>query len=172
VSAPLRVLVAGVGNVLLGDDGFGVEVARRLAGRPSMPGVRVAEFGVRSVDLTFALLDGCDAAIVVDATRRGGAPGSLYVVEPAELEGPALDAALALTPDHGLDPTKVLAYVRAVSGRDVSLRVVGCEPLAVPRPEDEGLAMGLSAPVAAAVEPACDLVERLAREAAGGQRHA
>jgi hydrogenase maturation protease len=163
-----RVLVAGVGNVLCGDDGFGVEVARRLATRPPLPGVTVAEFGIRSVDLTFALLDGCDAAIVVDATRRGGAPGSLYVLEPAVPEGAELDAALAIRPDHGLDATKVVAYVRAASGKHVSLRVVGCEPLAIPRPEDDGFSMGLSAPVAAAVEAACDLVERLAREAAGG----
>jgi hydrogenase maturation protease len=168
VTAGLRVLVAGVGNVLCGDDGFGVEVARRLAARPALAGVTVMAFGVRSVDLTFALLDGCDAAIVVDATRRGGAPGSLYVLEPAVPEGRGLDLALALSPDHGLDATKVLAYVRAVGGKLASLRVVGCEPLNAMRPEDDGLAIGLSAPVAAAVEPACDLVERLARAAARG----
>ncbi len=165
---PSRVLVAGVGNIFFGDDGFGVEVARRLATRPALPGVTVTEFGIRSVDLTFALLDGCDVAIVVDATRRGGAPGSLYVLEPSVPEGAALDAALAIAPDHGLDATKVLAYVRATSGKSISLRIVGCEPLTVPRPEDDGFSMGLSAPVAAAVDAACDLVERLARDAARG----
>jgi hydrogenase maturation protease len=167
-----RVLIAGVGNILFGDDGFGVEVARRLAARPQPPGVRVAEFGVRSVDLTFALLDGCDAAIVVDAARRGGAPGSLYVIEPDAATADAVDPALAIAPDHGLDPTRVLAYVRAVGGRLEALRVVGCEPLTVGRPEDTGLSMGLSPPVAAAVDAACAIVERLAVQAAGGHLRA
>src|SRR5438270_10803156 len=81
-----RVLVAGIGNIFLGDDAFGVEVAQRLAQRPLPAGVRVVDFGIRGLDLTYALLDGQDAVILVDATLRGGPPGTLYVIEP-EAEG-------------------------------------------------------------------------------------
>ena len=121
-----------------GGGSFGVEVARRLAAPPPLPGVSVAEFGVRSVDLTFALLEGCDVAIVVDATRRGGAPGSLYVIEPSVPEGhdDLERRARALRPIIGLDPTKVLAYVRAVGGKLASLRVVRLR--AAPRPASRG----------------------------------
>src|SRR6516225_7125141 len=83
-----RILVAGIGNIFLGDDAFGVEVARRLAARPQPDGVRVADFGIRGIDLTYALLDGYETVILVDATPRGGQPGTLYVIEP-DVGGPA-----------------------------------------------------------------------------------
>src|SRR5439155_13673490 len=87
-----RVLVAGVGNIFLGDDAFGVEVAQRLARRALPPEVRVVDFGIRGLDLTYALLDGYEAVILVDAAPRGGRPGTLYVLEPARGEPPEAEA--------------------------------------------------------------------------------
>jgi len=153
----MRVLVAGVGNVLLGDDGFGVELARRLARRGVPEGVRVTDFGIRGLDLTYALLDGWDGVIVVDAVRRGGAPGTLYVLEPAVGEG-----AGAGLDTHAMHPARVLAAVQSMGGAVGWLRLVGCEPGALP--EDDALAIGLSAPVEAAVEPAIGLVDGLLAE--------
>ena len=152
-----RVLVAGIGNVFFGDDGFGVEVARRLGERPQPEGVRVVDFGIRGLDLAYALSDGYDAAILVDALPRGGPPGTLYVLEPEVAAAPT--GTLADT--HGLDPARILSLLRTL-GDDVPIvRVVGCEPTLVAGDE---MTMGLSAPVAAAVDGAVTLVEALAAE--------
>jgi hydrogenase maturation protease len=149
-----RILVAGIGNVLLGDDGFGVEVARRLAARDQPAGVRVVEYGVRGLDLAYALLDGYEAAILVDAAHRSGPAGSLYVIAP---EPGAADA----SPDpHELTPERVLALVRALGGDVPSLWLVGCEPQRL-GDDDGDPFMGLSPVVAAAVEPAMALVDAL-----------
>ena len=149
-----RILVAGVGNVFLGDDGFGVEVSRRLAGRRLPDGVRVVDFGIRGLDLTYALLEGWDAAILVDAAPRGGQPGTLYVLEP-QLDP---NAPAAIEP-HAMDPVKVLALVREMGGTPPVMRVVACEPA-----EAGEFEMGLSPAVKAAVDPAVALVEELARQ--------
>jgi hydrogenase maturation protease len=153
-----RLLIAGIGNVFFGDDGFGVEVVRRLAARPQPEGVRVVDFGIRGFDLACALVDGCGGAILIDATRRGGAPGALHVLdlEGVGVEGPAggLDA-------HGLHPAKVLQLARALGEVSPWLRLVGCEPLTFGA--DEEPVMGLSPPVRAAVDEAVRLVEALAR---------
>jgi len=77
-----RILVAGIGNIFKGDDGFGVEVVRRLAQRPLPSSVTVADFGIRGIDLTYALLDGYEAAVLVDAAQRGELPGTISIVEP------------------------------------------------------------------------------------------
>jgi hydrogenase maturation protease len=153
----MRVLVAGIGNVLLGDDGFGVEVVRRLASRALPEGVAARDFGIRGVDLAYALSDGWDAAILVDAAARGGAPGTLYVIDPSVASAaPAVDG-------HALDPASVLAYVRAVGGAlPASLRVVACEPAHIPA--DDEIEMGLSAPVDAAVDAAVRVVASLVDE--------
>ena len=119
-----RVLVAGIGNVFFGDDGFGVEVVRRLGARPQREGVQVTDFGIRGLDLAYALADGYDAAILVDAVPRGGVPGTLYVLEP---DVPAFPMG-ALTDTHGLEPAKILGMVRTMGGRLPVLRLVGCEP--------------------------------------------
>ncbi|MGH8593660.1 MAG: hydrogenase maturation protease [Gammaproteobacteria bacterium] len=111
------VLVAGIGNVFLGDDAFGVEVAQRLSQRQLPQGVRVADFGIRGMDLSYALLDGFDQAILVDTRQQGGPPGTLYVIEP-ELEDKADDADpqdLLISP-HDMDPGKVLRIVKAMGG--------------------------------------------------------
>lgn len=165
MTTPSRILVAGIGNIFFGDDGFGVEVSRRLAGRPLPEGVRVVDFGIRGLDLTYALLDDYDGVVLVDTVMRGGEPGTLYVIEP---EVPEEDE-LSVEP-HGLDPNTVLAMLRTMGGEVRRLRLVGCEPAALG--SDEELAMGLSAKVAAAVEPAADLVESVVaelQEAAGAE---
>src|SRR5262245_63034516 len=121
-----RVLVAGVGNIFLGDDAFGIEVVRELAQKPLPDGVRVVDFGIRGLDLTYALLDGYETVILVDALPRGGPPGTLYVleVEPPESE---TTAELAVE-GHNLDPAKVFRLAAALGCSVRRLLVVGCEP--------------------------------------------
>ena len=148
-----RVLVAGVGNVFLGDDGFGVEVVRRLAGRPVPPGVRIADFGIRGLDLAYALLEPYDLVILVDACRRGGAPGTVYLLEPEPSS-----AGAALEP-HGMIPTRALRMAQEMGARVGRLVVAGCEPESFGEP---GIGrVGLSSPVAAAVDEAVRLVNTI-----------
>lgn len=159
-----RILVAGVGNIFLGDDAFGVEVVQRLARRPLPPEVRVVDFGIRGLDLTYALLAGYETVILVDATPRGGAPGTLYVLE---LDDAASEAgAAAVIETHGMDPMKVLRLAAAMGGRVGRLLLVGCEP----RPPDEAdeMSMGMSDAVRAAVDEAVVLVESLVARFLGG----
>ncbi|HEX3526626.1 MAG TPA: hydrogenase maturation protease [Thermoanaerobaculia bacterium] len=146
-------LIAGVGNIFLGDDGFGVEVAQRLAGRALPDGVQVADFGIRGVHLAYELVDkGYESTILVDATLRGGEPGTVYLIEPDldadESSGGGADMADA----HEMDPRAVFGLVRTLGGSPGRILVVGCEPACI---ED---AMGLSEPVAAAVEEAITLI--------------
>lgn len=153
------ILVAGIGNIFLGDDAFGVEVAQRLTARPQPAGVRVVDFGIRGFDLAYALLDGHEAAILIDALPRGGEPGTLYVIEPRldEIDAGANPDLVLET--HGMDPVKVLRLVAAMGGQPGRILVVGCEPEALGEYEDGR--MGLSEPVQAAVEEAVELVESL-----------
>ena len=148
------ILVAGIGNVFKGDDGFGVEVVARLARRGVPPGVTVVDFGIRGIDLTYALMDGYGAAVMIDTMQHGEAPGTVSVIEPEPI-GDAADAAFS---PHELDPAKVLRLARMLGGDCPRLLVVACEPLTF---GGEDGAMGLSAPVAAAVAPAVEAVERL-----------
>jgi hydrogenase maturation protease len=151
-----RILVAGIGNIFLGDDGFGVEVARRLLGK--LPeAARVVDFGTRGYDLAYALMDGYELAILVDATPRGGTPGTLYTLEPE------LERSGQISEDsgdaHGFDPVRVLAYVHAIDGKLNRVLVLGCEPASLG--EEEGGRMGLSAPVEAAADEAARMIEAL-----------
>ncbi|MGH7539433.1 MAG: hydrogenase maturation protease [Gemmatimonadota bacterium] len=149
-----RTLVAGIGNVFFSDDGFGVEVAARLAQEPLRNGVRVVDTGIRARHLAFELLDGgYDTAILVDAVARGGAPGTVYLIEP-EPDGDFGHDVAALD-GHTMGPGAVLGFLRQFGGAPTRVLVVGCEPERV----DEG--MGLSPPVAAAVEDALTLVRSL-----------
>jgi hydrogenase maturation protease len=166
MTAP-RVLVAGVGNVFRGDDAFGVEVVRRLAGRPLPEGVRVADFGTRGRDLAYAILDGYDGVILVDVTRRGGEPGTLYVVEPWPAE---VDPSVGLAATHAVDLPAVFGLVRTLGGTLPRLYLVGCEPADF-GPDDEGR-MGLSGPVAGAVDRAVALVEAVGADALAEPRRA
>ena len=158
------ILVACIGNIFLGDDGFGVAVAQRLAARDQPAGVRVVDFGIRGFDLAYALLDEYEATIMVDATPRGDASGTLYVIEP-ELDN-LEPLAEQVIESHGMNPVKVLGMVKALGGRPKRLLLVGCEPATL-GPEDEGF-MGLSAPVHAAVDGAVRLVESLVADILGG----
>lgn len=145
-----RVLVAGVGNLFLGDDGFGPEAARRLAARPLPPGVEVVDYGIRGMHLAYDLLAGYDTLVIVDAVPRGGRPGDVVVLEVGDedLGTGDFDA-------HGMEPTAMLASLGALGGRLPRTLVVGCEPA------DVGERIGLSPPVAAAVDRAVELVTGL-----------
>jgi hydrogenase maturation protease len=162
MTRPPRILVAGIGNIFLGDDAFGSEVARRLRTRPQPPNVRVVDFGIRGLDLTYELVDGCDAAILVDATpRRAGAPGTLYVIEPKV--GPdAAAAGGASIEAHSMDPFRVLQTVAAMGGKCGRVLLVGCEPTPPdPAAPPDDVPLGMTPPVRAAVEEAIGLVESL-----------
>jgi hydrogenase maturation protease len=157
-----RILVAGIGNIFLGDDAFGVEVVGRLLRRGLPDYVRVVDYGIRGLDLAYALLDDYDVAILVDAAGQGREPGTLYVLEP---ELGDIDDPQAIPVDaHGMNPVRVLEMVRALSGRPRRVLVVGCEPATL-GDEFEG-SMGLSAPVEAAVGGAIAIVESLIAKAA------
>jgi hydrogenase maturation protease len=147
-------LVVGIGNVFLGDDGFGVEVAARLSKEDLPEGVRVLDAGIRARYLAYELLDGnYETAILVDAVARGGAPGTIYVIEP-EVAGDSNDAATAFD-GHTMDPGAMLEFLHSVGRGSTRLLIVGCEPECV----DER--MGLSPPVAAAVDEALVIVRGL-----------
>lgn len=146
-----RVLIAGIGNIFFGDDAFGVEAARQLQLRPMPDGVRVVDFGIRGLDLAYALTDGCDLAILVDAVRLGEPAGTLYVIEP-DVAGGALPA--PQMDGHALDPWQALGAARAL-GPLPKVFLVGCEPGEI-GPESGA---ELSAPVQAAVGQAVALIE-------------
>jgi hydrogenase maturation protease len=155
--SPKRILVAGVGNVFLGDDGFGVEVVRRLAGRELPEDVEVADFGIRGMDLIYALQEDYEVVIFVDAAPRGEEPGTVYLLEP-EIEE---DGEVVLD-THGMDPVKVIKFARTLGARPGRTLVVGCEPkVVISRENYEEMLMELSEPVQAAVEEAVKLVESL-----------
>jgi hydrogenase maturation protease len=159
-------LVAGIGNILLSDDGFGVEVAKRLADDDVPEQVRIADYGIRGVHLAYELLDGYETLVLIDATPRGGAPGTVYVIEPdieqAAANGPTTEAiAEGRSPvmdSHSMDPGAVFALLRALGGEVPRVVVVGCEPATV---ED---VIGLSEQVEGAVGKAVEVVRGLIEE--------
>lgn len=161
------ILVAGIGNVFLGDDGFGVEVVQRLHARREVawpPEVRVIDYGIRGIDLYYALLDGVDLAILVDATHRDGPPGALYVIEPSAPSPEAgfeRDVPPVLISPHDLDPAKVLQAVEAMGGKVGRIVLIGCEPESLGTEDGQEGRMGLSVPVAAAVNEAVELIEEM-----------
>jgi len=164
-SAP-KILVAGIGNIFLGDDGFGVEVASHLAARSRAEGVRVIDFGIRGLDLAYALMDGPEVTILIDACPRGAAPGTLYVVEPdlSSFDSPnnsrmAVDA-------HAMNPMVVLGMAKSMGAPAKRILLIGCEPATLG--PDEGQ-MGLSEVVQAAVEPAVTLTESLVARLLNGE---
>ena len=153
-----RVLVAGIGNIFLGDDGFGVEVAQRLRRRPARDDVRVEDYGIRGVHLAYELLDGYDALVLVDAVPLDEPAGTVVVMEPDSpspvtggLGGPVLEA-------HSMDPVLVLDLLAGLGGTVDRVLVVGCAPASL----DEGI--GLSPAVEGAVDRAVDAIEDLLGE--------
>ncbi|HEY5261356.1 MAG TPA: hydrogenase maturation protease [Solirubrobacteraceae bacterium] len=156
-----RVLVAGIGNVFLGDDGWGVALAGRLAVRALPRGVEVADFGIRGMDLAYAMQDGYEVVVFLDATPRGEPPGTLYVIEPD------LDDIEMTIDAHGMDPVKMLALARALGAESLPRTlIVGCEPQTRMSAEDEHILAELTEPVQATLEPAVALVEDLLAELA------
>jgi hydrogenase maturation protease len=166
----VTVLVAGIGNVFRSDDGFGVEVVNRLAGRALPDGVEVVDIGIRGMHLAYQLLDGYSALVLVDATSRGGRPGQLYLLE-HDVSAPPEPGDEVPVPDaHDMTPDIVLSLLgslAAAMGPESGLApaaglrrvlVVGCEPAST----EDG--MGLSAPVAAAVDSAATAVVRVATD--------
>ena len=168
-----RLLIAGIGNIFLGDDGFGVEVARRLSSAELPDWVQVVDYGIRGMHLAYDLAGGYTSAILIDATARGAAPGTICVIEP-DLSSPAPsaggdEAALAANPmfnAHGMQPDVVFSMLGMLDSAARQVLVVGCEPASV----DYGI--GLSEPVAAAVDEAVQVVlDLVAGAAAAGDEH-
>jgi hydrogenase maturation protease len=160
-SAPqARVLVAGIGNIFLGDDAFGVEVVRRLEGAGVPQGVRVTDFGIRGYDLAYALTSGYDTAILVDAAQRGDTPGTLYLIEP-DLAGPESGENPAAAEAHSMDPLRVLRLAQNLGTLPRRILVLGCEPATFGGEEGH---LGLSTPVEAAVDQAIARLRSLLAE--------
>jgi hydrogenase maturation protease len=159
-SAP-RVLIAGIGNMFMADDGFGVEVASRLARRPLPPGVEARDFGIRGMDLAYALAGGYDTAILVDASPRGEPPGTLSLIEPELDDGEAAPAT------HGMDPLAVLRLARELGPLPARVLVLACEPAVRMAGDEADVTVELSEPVRAAVDEAIALLESLVREEGG-----
>lgn len=159
-----KILVAGVGNIFLGDDGFGVEVAQALRKRQLPENVVVKDFGIRGFDLAYALLDPWDVVMILDALPRGSAAGTLYVVEPDPGEA---SADPEINP-HGMDPVRVLNLAASQGTISAQVLILGCEPQDF-GDELEGR-MGLSSPVQAAVEEAANMVVELAARIAAAKQ--
>jgi len=159
VTAKTQILVAAVGNIWLSDDGFGAEVAKRLEARELPTGVSVFDFGTGGLDLAYEVMRGYHALVLVDISRQGGEPGTLYVMEadPDSVGGPIQDG--EVIDPHGMDPQTVLRFVKAVGGWPGQVIVVACEPAVV-----EEMGIGLSPAVEAAVDGAVALVVETVEE--------
>ncbi len=162
-----QILVAGVGNAFLADDGFGGAVAARLGERQLPSGVTVMDFGTGGLDLAYEVMRGYDALVIVDISRQGGEPGTLYLIEPEESEIEAGIEDGEMIDPHGMDPKTVLRFVRAVGGWPGKVVVVACEPARV---EEMGLELSddVAAVVDRAVETVLEQVEELRTDAAYG----
>jgi hydrogenase maturation protease len=164
----MKILIAGIGNIFSGDDAFGSMVARQMAGHALPFGVRVIDFGIRGLDLAYALLDEYDVAILVDAAPRGGEPGTLYVLEcePADCAESSLTAPPVIDA-HSMDPVKVLCLARSLGKTPARVLVVGCEPAFLGSDDDPF--MGLSEPVEAALGEAIRLIYSIVDRLQTGQ---
>ncbi|GCF09971.1 hydrogenase maturation protease [Dictyobacter arantiisoli] len=163
-----RILIACIGNIFLGDDGFGVEVASRLMNRQYPEGVQVVDFGIRGMDLAYSLLDEYDALVLVDTVARGGQPGTLYLIEPdltemtPEKGGEAGRMALDT---HSMDPVKVLAYARTLGAQPIHTLLIGCEPASLGSDDPcTEMQMELSEPVQAAVDEALKMIDSVVKK--------
>jgi len=161
------ILIAGIGNIFLGDDAFGVEVSQRLANKKLPRGVRAIDFGIRGFDLAYALLDGTDVTILVDACPRGEKPGTLYVIEPDldSLESPDAESAPPVD-GHVMNPVNVLRLAKTLGGPLKKILLVACEPESLGG--DEGR-MGLSDTVTGSIDEAVRMVESLVDKILAGQ---
>ena len=149
----MKTLVAGIGNIFFGDDAFGVEVAGRLAGRELPDGVRLGEYGIRGIHLAYELLEGYDTLVLIDAVPIGQPAGTVAVIE-VDMDD-VVSAGDVGIDAHTMSPASVLGTLGHIGGRVERVLVVGCQPESV---EER---IGLSAPVAAAVEVAVDEVVKV-----------
>lgn len=168
-SANKRILVAGIGNVFHGDDAFGVEVAQAMMQQDWPAAVQVGEFGIRSYDLAYALMDGYEAVILVDATQREQPPGTVSLIEPDlhtldKLDGEVVNG-------HSMNPVRVLHLVQSLGGDlpQMPLYLIGCEPAVL---ETQSGHLGLSDPVQAAVPKAIDMTRSLVQDLLRDDREA
>ena len=163
-----KILVAGIGNIFLGDDGFGVEVANRLLRRTFPSGVRIGDFGIRGFDLAYALMEGYETTILIDACpgEQHTTAGTLFVIEP-DLRGlESSEASDSFVEPHAMNPVNVLRMAAGMGAQLSRVLLLGCVPATL-GPE-EGL-MGLSEPVSAAVDEAVGLVESLVSRLLNGE---
>jgi hydrogenase maturation protease len=158
-----KVLIAGIGNIFHGDDAFGLEVIQRLSVSGLSAGATVLDFGIRSFDLAFALMDGYDLNILVDTVQRGESPGTIYLIEPDLEHLNEGEAQSSQLDPHGMDPVRVLRLAKQMGGKLGRVLIVGCEPETFGA-EEQGQ-MGLSAPVQQAVDAAAKRIEKLVAEA-------
>lgn len=152
----VQILVAGIGNIFFGDDGFGVTVAQKLLQTELPESVRVVDYGIRSYDLAYAILDEYDAVVLVDATQQGHEPGTVYLIEPDlsqlhKLNGEIVNA-------HSMNPVRVLHMVQSMGGQPERIYLVGCEPAVL---ETENGYIGLSDVVQTAVPQAIQMIRNL-----------
>jgi hydrogenase maturation protease len=163
--AEKKILIAGIGNIFLADDGFGVEVASRLATRTFPGGVRVADFGIRGFDLAYALMEGYETTILIDACPGEGEPGTLFLLEP-DLQNLNSPNAQQFVEPHAMNPLNVLRMAANMGGELKRVLLVGCVPATLGPDEGE---MGLSKPVAAAVDWAVEFVASLVTRILAGE---
>lgn len=163
-----RILIACIGNIFLGDDSFGVEVAQSLMSRKTKrypEGVQVVDFGIRGIDLAYTLLDNYNTLVLVDAVSRGGTPGTLYLIEPdlAAIDPEkGVEAGRAAMEAHSMDPLKVLAFARTLGAQPIHTFLVGCEPAPLNESEEHAaMQMGLSEPVRASIDEAVKMIDSL-----------
>jgi len=161
-----RILIAGIGNIFLADDGFGVEVAGRLASQSFPAGVRVTDFGIRGFDLAYALMEGYETTILVDAFPGEGRPGTLFVVEPGLNELESAGASQGFVEPHAMNPLNVLRMATSMGGQLKRILLVGCVHATLGPEEGQ---MGLSAPVAAAVDEAIKVIDSLVTRILAGE---
>lgn len=165
---PKQVLIAGIGNAWQRDDGFGSEVARRLEGRELPDGIAVIDFGTGGLDLAYQVMYGYDGLLMIDVSRQGGSPGTLYVMEVDEDEVPggSVEDGEVLNP-HAMDPETVLRFIKITGGWPGKVVIVACEPETV-----EEMGVGLTPVVEEAVERAVELVLETAKELLSDEAYA
>jgi hydrogenase maturation protease len=159
MSRPSKILVAGIGNIFLGDDAFGSEVARRLTAERLPPEVRVIDFGIRAYDLAYTIMDGYDITILVDITAQGQVPGTVYLIEPDLNQLDQLDTNLADA--HSMSPARVLQMLRRLGSSPGKLYLVGCEPAILEAEDDQ---IGMSETVEKAVPQAIEWIKTLVND--------
>jgi hydrogenase maturation protease len=165
-AAAKKILIAGIGNIFLGDDRFGVEVANRLVGRAFPEGVRVADFGIRGFDLAYALMEGYESTILIDAYPSDASPGTISLIEPDLSELSAGEGSSGFLEPHAMNPVSVLRMAAGMGAQLKRVLLVGCAPATLGPEEGQ---MGLSETVTASVDEAVNLVESLVARILNGE---